>query len=242
MPPMNSSVSAFDSKVLHSHTNYYCRVLRKKVMLLTQMLLSGAQKKTSKLRFLRYFVLIFCPVLSIIEPTRFVRLSNIRVTTVPWQWALETAVKIILVGGRILLGIELVHLLKTSILGSHLLLCYSPLEPWEAPAALVFPGSFLSLEVPEAVPASLPPGHALLTQAYMQPQDLALGVFCEDQVNPFYKWIRKFENEAQHTWVGEDIYLLCVTQSQTLYSRTSPFCYLAVSFITTSHLSDFVAF
>lgn len=135
-------------------------------MLLTQMLLSGAQKKASKLTdSWGYFVLIFCPALSISEPTCFVRLCSIRVTILQW---------LPLVGGRILLWIQLVHLLKTSILGSHLLFCYSSLEPWGAGPALVFPGSFLSLVVPEAVPASLPPGHPLSAKACMHPQDLAL--------------------------------------------------------------------
>lgn len=111
-------------------------------------------------------VLIFCPIPNISEPAHLVRLCSTRMTVLWWHWALETAIKILLIRGRILLQVELVPLPKTSVLGSQVPFYYSSLEPWEASPASVLPGSFLGLLVPEATPASLPPGPLVSAEAY----------------------------------------------------------------------------
>ena len=130
MLPLNFTVPTFGSKILPPHTINYCfiHIYKDRVANSERHYLQEHRIKAPKLTGSRgNCVLIVWPILNVNEPAHFVRLCSTRVTVLRWHGALETAIKILLVRGRILLRIELVHLTKTSVCGSQ---CRFVILPW----------------------------------------------------------------------------------------------------------------
>lgn len=201
MLPLNFTFSAFDAKdFFHPHSNNYCEVLKKKDSVINseRCYFQDHGKKPPKVtNCWGNFVLIFCPILSVSEATHFIGLCSKRVIILQWHWALEleTAVKILVIRGRILLWIELVHLSKTSIPDSHLPFCYSSLRG-KSSFGPALPGpSWAGGTWSDTCHLGIhrPPRPTVNLQDRLG----TLGVFSGGQAYHFHKSIGKFENDDQ---------------------------------------------
>lgn len=107
---------------------------------------------------------------------------------------------------------------------------------------MVLPGSFLSSVVPEAIPASLPPGHALSTKAYMHPQDLALWR-CSVRTRRIFFISPLGSLRMMLTYLSWGRYLpvMCHPVTESVY-KNKPFLLSSCSFITASAPLRFCSF
>lgn len=130
-------------------------------MLLTQrdVTFKITEKNHQSVQIAEEISFLFCPILSVSEATHFVGLCSKRVIIRHWALKLETVVKILVIRGRRLLWIELVHLSKTSICRFviHLWRPEKQVQLWASP-----PRSFLSRWY---LKWHLPPGDSLSTEA-----------------------------------------------------------------------------
>lgn len=152
-------------------------------------------------------------------------------------WALQTAVKMIINRGSTLCWIEFVCLLKTSILNSHLLPCYSSLELWESSPALVQSSQSPSWAGGTWSHTCLVAFPVLQDLPWTSKTDLELGgVQWAPWVSFFQVHWQVWERRSV-IWVGEGIYLLPVTPFQNRCKGMNLFCYLAVLFYHNFHTS-----